>query len=84
MLNQNTTTQVPIHLVAIGEFIGLIINALDLVPIGSTGGRRMSQAILGRVWHLTFSSFIFLVLCVASFTLDSNILLGFLFIYSFT
>ena len=84
LLNQDPTTQVPLHPVAIGGFIGLIIHALDLVPIGSTDGGRMSQAVLGRVWHLTFSSLVFLVLFITSFTSDSNILLGFLFIYSFT
>ena len=84
LINQDPTTQIPLHPVAIGGFIGLIIHALDLVPVGSTDGGRMSQAILGRVWHLTFSSLVFFVLFIASFTSDSNILLGFLFIYSFT
>lgn len=84
LLNQDATTQVPLHPVAIGGFLGLIIHALDLVPVGSTDGGRMSQAILGRVWHLTFSSLVFLVLFISSFTSDSSILLGYLFIYSFT
>ena len=86
LLNQDVTTQVPLHPVAIGGFIGLIIHALDLVPLGSTDGGRMSQAVLGRIWHLTFSSLVFLSLFIASFTSasDSGILLGFLLIYSFT
>ena len=84
LLNQDVATQIPLHPVAIGGFFGLIINALDLVPVGSTDGGRMSQAILGRVWHLTFSSLVFLCLFITSFTSDSTILLGFLFIYSFT
>lgn len=84
LLNQDATTQVPLHPVAIGGFLGLIIHALDLVPVGSTDGGRISQAILGRVWHLTFSSVVFLVLFISSFTSDSGILLSFLFIYSFT
>ena len=84
LINQDPTTQIPLHPVAIGGFLGLIIHALDLVPVGSTDGGRMSQAILGRVWHLTFSSLVFFVLFIASFTSDSNILLGFLFMYSFT
>lgn len=84
LLNQDAATQVPLHPVAIGGFLGLIIHAADLVPVGSTDGGRMSQAVLGRVWHLTFSSVVFFVLFIASFTSDSNILLGFLFIYSFT
>ena len=60
LINQDPTTQIPLHPVAIGGFLGLIIHALDLVPVGSTDGGRMSQAILGRVWHLTFSSLVFL------------------------
>lgn len=84
LLNQDAATQVPLHPIAIGGFLGLIIHALDLVPVGSTDGGRMSQAILGRVWHLTFSSVVFLVLFISSFTSDSGILLGYLFIYSFT
>ncbi|KAL9181292.1 hypothetical protein ACHAXT_010097 [Thalassiosira profunda] len=84
LLNQDAATQVPLHPVAIGGFLGMIIHALDLVPVGSTDGGRMSQAVLGRVWHLTFSSLLFFGLFVTSFFSDSSILLGFLFIYSFT
>lgn len=83
LLNQDAATQVPLHPVAIGGFFGLIIHALDLIPFGSTDGGRMSQAVLGRVWHLTFSSVVFTVLLISSFTTDSGILLGFLFINSF-
>jgi len=84
LINQDVATQVPLHPVAVGGFFGLIIHALDLVPIGSTDGGRMSQAVLGRVWHLTFSSVVFAVLFFTSFTSDSGILLGFLLIYSLT
>ena len=84
LLNQDAATQVPLHPVAIAGFLGLIVHALDLVPVGSTDGGRMSQAVLGRVWHLTFSSVVFLVLFVSSLTTDSNILLVYLFVYSFT
>lgn len=86
LLQQDAATQVPLHPVAIAGFLGLIIHALDLVPVGSTDGGRMSQAVLGRVWHLTFSSLVFLALFIASFTTasDSGTLLGFLFVYSFT
>jgi membrane-associated protease RseP (regulator of RpoE activity) len=84
LLNQDASTQVPLHPVAIAGFLGLIIHALDFVPVGSADGGRMSQAVLGRVWHLTFSSLVFLVLFISSLTTDSNILLGYLFVYSFT
>mmetsp|Transcript_26881 Transcript_26881/g.60783 ORF Transcript_26881/g.60783 Transcript_26881/m.60783 type:complete len:682 (-) Transcript_26881:97-2142(-) len=84
ILNQDPTTQVPLHPVAVAGFLGMIVHALDLVPVGSTDGGRMSQAVLGRVWHLTFSSIVFFSILVATFTTDSDSLLGFLFIYSFT
>jgi len=84
LINQDVATQVPLHPVAIAGFFGLIIHALDLVPVGSLDGGRMSQAVFGRVWHLTFSSLIFFVLFISSFTSDSGILLGFLLIYTFT
>lgn len=85
LLNQDPSTQIPLHPVAIGGFLGLIIHAFDMVPIGSTDGGRMSQAVLGRVWHLTFSSLVFTVLFLSSIFSDGvNLVLGFLFIYSFT
>lgn len=85
LLNQDPSTQIPLHPVAIGGFLGLIIHAFDMVPIGSTDGGRMSQAVLGRVWHLTFSSLVFTVLFLSSIFSDAvNLVLGFLFIYSFT
>ena len=84
ILNQDPTTQVPLHPIAVAGFLGMIVNALDLLPVGSTDGGRMSQAVLGRVWHLTFSSIVFFSILVATFTTDSDSLLGFLFIYSFT
>ena len=65
MLNQDSATQIPLHPIAIGGFLGLIIHALDLVPVGSTDGGRISQAILGRVWHLTFSSLVFSSHCLS-------------------
>lgn len=85
LLSQDPSTQIPLHPVAIGGFLGIIIHAFDLVPIGSLDGGRMSQAVLGRVWHLTFSSLVFTVLFLSSLFNDGfNLLLGFLFIYSFT
>ena len=85
LIGQEASTQVPLHPVAVAGFIGMLINALDLLPIGSTDGGRMSQASLGRVWHLTFSSVVFFVLFVSTFVADSqDIFLGFLFLYSFT
>ena len=85
LLQQEGATLIPLHPIALAGFLGLIIHALDLIPVGSTDGGHMSQAVFGRVWHLTFSSLVFFALFVASFVSDTeNILLGYLFIYSFT
>lgn len=85
LINQEAAAQVPLHPIAIAGFLGMLINALDLLPIGSTDGGRMSQAALGRVWHLTFSSVVFFVIFVATFVSDAqDIFLGYLFLYSFT
>ncbi|KAL7518863.1 hypothetical protein ACHAWX_003668 [Stephanocyclus meneghinianus] len=43
LINQEAATQIPLHPIAIAGFVGMIINALDLLPIGSTDGGRMSQ-----------------------------------------
>eukprot|EP00956_Cyclotella_meneghiniana_P026563 scaffold57743_cov50-Cyclotella_meneghiniana.AAC.5 len=85
LINQEAATQIPLHPIAIAGFIGMLINSLDLLPIGSSDGGRMSQALLGRVWHLTFSSAIFFLIFVATFVSDSqDIFLGYLFLSSFT
>lgn len=83
-LNQEASTQISLHPFAVAGFLGMMINSLDLIPIGSTDGGRMSQAIFGRVWHLTFSSLVFFIIFLASFTTNSDLLLGFLFVNSFT
>ena len=59
ILSQDPSTPVPLHPLALGGFAGLLINALDSVPIGSTDGGRLSQSLLGRTGHLVFSSLIF-------------------------
>ena len=38
LLNQDAAVLIPLHPVAIAGFLGLIIHALDFVPIGSTDG----------------------------------------------
>jgi membrane-associated protease RseP (regulator of RpoE activity) len=59
ILLQDPSTPVPLHPFAIAGFAGLIINAIDCIPIGSTDGGRISQSLLGRTGHLVFSSIIF-------------------------
>lgn len=39
---------IPLHPVAVAGFIGLIVNALNVLPIGNTDGGRMAQTLFGR------------------------------------
>jgi hypothetical protein len=67
ILSQDPLTPVPLHPFAIAGFVGLVINALDSIPIGSTDGGRLSQSLLGRTGHLVFSSLIFTGLFIYTF-----------------
>uniref|UniRef100_A0A7S3P6Y7 Peptidase M50 domain-containing protein n=1 Tax=Amphora coffeiformis TaxID=265554 RepID=A0A7S3P6Y7_9STRA len=42
------TMTIPLHPVAVAGFIGLIVNALNVLPIGTTDGGRMAQNLFGR------------------------------------
>ena len=64
LLGQEVGTAVPLHPVAIAGLVGLMIQSLDVIPIGSTDGGRMSQSLLGRSGHLVFSGFIYFGLIV--------------------
>jgi len=59
ILNQDPTTPVILHPFAIGGLAGLMINALDTIPIGATDGGRMSQSLLGRAEQVTFSGILY-------------------------
>mmetsp|Transcript_6615 Transcript_6615/g.9355 ORF Transcript_6615/g.9355 Transcript_6615/m.9355 type:complete len:775 (-) Transcript_6615:362-2686(-) len=50
--SQDLSTVVKLHPYAISGYIGLIVNCLDLLPLGSTDGGRLSQSIFGRSGHL--------------------------------
>lgn len=39
---------IPLHPVAVAGFIGLIVNALNVLPVGTTDGGRMAQTLFGR------------------------------------
>uniref|UniRef100_A0A7S3V6Z5 Peptidase M50 domain-containing protein n=1 Tax=Chaetoceros debilis TaxID=122233 RepID=A0A7S3V6Z5_9STRA len=85
ILKQDPNVSIPLHPLAIGGFAGMMINALDLIPLAGTDGGRMSLALLGRPGHLAFSGVIFLVLFGYSlFAGHADIILGYLFINTFT
>jgi len=86
LLTKDPSTIVPMHPFAIAGFVSLLINALDLLPIGSTDGGRIAQTVFGRFWgHFLIGGAAFITLIILMFTSDTqNIFFGYLFITSFT
>jgi len=62
VLQQEPETLISLHPFAIAGFVGMIINSLDLIPIGSTDGARISQAMLGRVGQTVVGGLSYVVL----------------------
>jgi len=72
MLQQEPETLVSLHPFAIAGFVGMIINSLDLIPIGSTDGARISQAMLGRVGQTVVGGISYVVLLGALIFSDTG------------
>lgn len=72
LLNQDPTAQVPLHPFAVAGYIGLMINALDLIPIGSSDGARVMQSMLGRVGQTVVSGFVYIALLFALIFIDDQ------------
>jgi len=70
-------TSIALHPLAVAGYIGILVNALSLVPIGSTDGGRMSLALFGRPLNRFVQAFtIFFLVAIGFFGLDeSNVLL---------
>lgn len=77
-LNSDVSS-IQLHPFALAGYVGLIVNALNLLPLGSTDGGRMSQAIFGRNGHSVIQGFVYLGMFGSSILgLDhTNILLGY-------
>jgi len=85
ILQQDPQTAVPLHPFAIGGFAGMMINAIDTIPLASTDGGRMSQALLGRPGHVALSGAVYFALLLYTiFTGHQDIFLSYLFVTSFT
>ena len=85
ILQQDPQTAVSLHPFAIGGFAGMMINALDTIPLAGTDGGRMSQALLGRPGHVAFSGIVFFSMFLYTiFTGHQDIFLSYLFVTSFT
>ena len=57
-----SSINIPLHPVALAGFISLIVNAFALLPIGTTDGGRMSQAVFNRAGKGVIGQFTLLVL----------------------
>jgi Zn-dependent protease len=67
---QDPQSFVQLHPLAIAGFLGLIMNALEVLPLGGTDGGRMSLAVFGRSGHSIISGFTWLILLVAALFLE--------------
>ncbi|KAI2496536.1 hypothetical protein MHU86_17978 [Fragilaria crotonensis] len=70
--SQNPGNSVSLHPFAIGGFAGLIIQAVEMLPLGSTDGGRISQAIFGRSGHLLVGGATWFALLVATIFVDQS------------
>ncbi|WP_126147331.1 site-2 protease family protein [Synechococcus elongatus] len=61
-------TQLLVHPLAIVGWTGLIVNALNLIPIGQLSGGRLVQAVYGRKVAGRLGTFALLILAIAAFT----------------
>jgi hypothetical protein len=81
--SQADTTNILLHPFAVAGFTGLVINALSLLPLGSTDGGRMSQALFGRGGHLLVGGVTWFSLLLTTLALDQNdVLLGAWVVYN--
>jgi len=68
-----------LHPLAIGGFVSLYINALNLLPLGNTDGGRVAQALFSRNGHTAIQALTFLALLITSLFGGpaSNVFLGY-------
>ena len=72
-----------LHPLAIGGFTGLLINSLALLPLGSSDGGRMSQALFSRNGHLLVGGATWFSLLLTTLALDQHdVLLGAWVVYN--
>jgi Zn-dependent protease len=70
-------TSIPLHPFAVAGFAGLLINALELLPLGSTDGGRMSLTLFGRQGHSLIGGAVWFGLLISTLFLEgTEVLLG--------
>lgn len=70
--SQDPSNMISLHPFAVAGFAGLVIQALELIPLGSTDGGRMSQAIFGRSGHLVVGGGAWVALLLATLFVDQS------------
>jgi membrane-associated protease RseP (regulator of RpoE activity) len=74
---QDPNTAIYLHPYAIAGFTSLMINSLDLLPLGSTDGGRMSLSLLGRKGHSVLGGSVWGFLLISSlFQEHADVLVG--------
>ena len=66
------TTPVPLHPFAIAGYCGLLINAIEMLPLGATDGGRLSLTVFGRQGHSLVGGLTWFALLVCSFALEDQ------------
>lgn len=68
--NSDPATPVPLHPFAIAGYCGLLINAVEMLPVGATDGGRLALSIFGRRGHTVIGGLTWLALLVSVFSLE--------------
>jgi membrane-associated protease RseP (regulator of RpoE activity) len=72
IIGQDPSVAVSLHPYAIAGFCGMMINALELIPLGSTDGGRISQSLFGRQGHSVVGGLAWLALLISSFSMGES------------
>lgn len=81
--SQADSANIMLHPLAVGGFSGLLINSLALLPLGSSDGGRMSQALFSRNGHLLVGGATWFSLLLTALALDQHdVLLGAWVVYN--
>jgi hypothetical protein len=74
---QASSTAIPLHPLAVAGYVSLLIQAVDLLPLGATNGGRLSLALLGRQGHSVIGGLTWLILLLASLSdAQTDVLVG--------
>lgn len=83
--SQDPSNTLLLHPFALAGFAGIMLHSLELLPLGSTDGGRLSQALFGRQAHSIIGGAVWISLLASSFlSSDGNqdVLLGVWAVYN--